>query len=97
MGQRDEQMCLLDKTTWLSRQAPQSSTYLAEFATLQDPNLNFVFSPKICKIITLHTTEMHAYVNQKTHIGMFIATLFVIVPNRKYSKYPSTVEWINKI
>lgn len=48
MGHGDEQICLLGKTTWLSRQAPQRSVYLAEFATLQDPNLNFVFSPKIC-------------------------------------------------
>ena len=33
----------------------------------------------------------------KTCAWMFIATLFTVAPNGKHPKYPSTVEWINKM
>lgn len=40
---------------------------------------------------------MKTCVLKKTHTGMFIAVLFVIIINWKWPKCPSTGEWINKL
>lgn len=43
------------------------------------------------------TIETHTYVHQGTCPKMLIAMLFIITLNRKSSKYPLVVGWINKL
>ena len=45
----------------------------------------------------IYPREMKTYVLQKTCIRMFRAALFIIAPNWKQPKCPSTGGWINKL
>lgn len=44
--------------------------------------------------LCIYLTKMCTYVHQKTHIGMFIAMLFIVAPNQKLPKCSLTTEWI---
>lgn len=66
--------------------------------------LQYLGKLSVCKprdpavpFLRLHTAEMHVCVHQKTRASMFMAELLIIVPNRKTSKCPTTVEWIKKL
>lgn len=42
----------------------------------------------------IQSREMKTYVYTRTNAWMFVVTLFIIAPNWKQLKYPSTAKWI---
>ena len=58
--------------------------------------MEFAFDPAI-PCLGIYPREMKTYVLQKTCVRMFMAALFIIAPNWKQPKCPSTGEWINKL
>lgn len=45
----------------------------------------------------INSREMKTYAHKRVCNQMFIATLFIIAPNWKQLRFPSTCEWINKL
>lgn len=63
---------------------------------LKELNTHLLYDP-VMSLVGIYAREMKTYVHTKICIQIFVAVLFVIAPNWKPPKCPSTVEWINKL
>lgn len=45
----------------------------------------------------MYTLLKFTYIHPKTYPRLFRAALFLIVPTWEYPKFPSTIEWVNKL